>query len=75
MVIATSRSDPFNEGYPPSSEADLDPGPDLSESLDDADRSASDEHRVAPEHRRHDAPMDANGFEDVDTLDDAEPGD
>lgn len=52
MVVSTSRPDPYDEGYPRSSAADLDPGPDLSESLDDADRVASDEHRVVPDGRR-----------------------
>jgi hypothetical protein len=66
MVVATSLPDPYDEGYPRSSEADLDPGPDLSGSLDDADLVASDEHRVAQEHHRHEAPLD---------TDDAEAGD
>jgi hypothetical protein len=44
MGVATSRPDACDEGYSQSSEADLDPGPDLSETLDDADRVASDEH-------------------------------
>jgi hypothetical protein len=52
MVLSTSRLDPYDEGYPRSSEADLDPGTDFSESLDDADRVASDEHRVVPGGRR-----------------------
>jgi hypothetical protein len=72
MVAATLRPDSFDEGYPRSSEADLDPGPDLSESLDDADLVASDEHRVVPERRRHDGPPDdEDRFEDVE---DAESG-
>lgn len=58
MVAATSKPDPYDEGYPRSSEADLDPGPDLSESLDDADRAASDEQRVVPEDRRPDGSTD-----------------
>lgn len=52
MVAATSQPNPYDEGYPRSSEATLDPGPDLSESLEDADRVASEEHRVAPAGRR-----------------------
>jgi hypothetical protein len=38
MVVPTSGPDSYNEGYPRSSDADLDPGPDVRESLDDADR-------------------------------------
>jgi hypothetical protein len=66
MVVETSSPDPYDEGYPRSSEADLDPGPDLSGSLDDADLVASDEHRVVPEHHGHEAPLH---------TDDAEAGD
>jgi hypothetical protein len=66
MVVATAWPDPYDEGYPRSSEADLDPGPDLSGSLDDADLVASDEHRFVPEHHRPEAPLD---------TDDAESGD
>jgi len=74
MVVATSWSDPYDEGYPLSSVADLDPGPDLSESLDLADLEASDEHRVVPERRRHDSRADnTDRFEDTDDADDAEP--
>lgn len=73
MVVATSRPDPYDAGYPRSSQADLDPHPDLSESLDDADRVASDEHRVVPEGRRHDGPTDdEDRFGDADAVDDAE---
>jgi hypothetical protein len=63
MVVATSWPDQYDEGYPRSSEADLDPGPDLSGSLDDADLVASDEHRVVPGHHRHEAPPDADEAE------------
>jgi hypothetical protein len=63
MVVATSWPDPYDEGYPRSSQADLDPP---NGSLDDADLVASDEHRVVPEHHRHGAPLD---------TDDAETGD
>ncbi len=63
---------PFDEGYPPSSEADLDPGPDLTESLDDADRDARAEHHFAPEGRRPDGSIeDEERFEDADRVDDA----
>jgi hypothetical protein len=73
MVVSTSGPDPYNEGYPRSSEADLDPGPDLGESLDDADRAASDEHRVVPERRRPGGAANyEDRFEDADDLDDAE---
>ena len=58
MVVATSQPNPYDEGYPRSSEADLDPGPDLSESLDDADRAASNEQRVVPKDRRPDGSTD-----------------
>ena len=67
MVAATSKPDPYDEGYPRSSEADLDPGPDVSESLDDADRVASDEQRVGPQGPRPDGSTDAEDqFEDAD---------
>jgi hypothetical protein len=72
MVLSTSKLDPYDEGYPRSSEADLDPGPDLSESLDNADRVASDEHRVVPGGRRLDGLTDDEGrYEDADDADDA----
>jgi hypothetical protein len=72
MVFSTSKLDPYDEGYPRSSEADLDPGPELSESLDDADRVASDEHRVVPGGRRPDGPTDdEDRYEDADDRDDA----
>jgi hypothetical protein len=67
MVAATFTPDPSDEGYPRSSKADLDPGPDVSESLDDADRVASDEHRVVLEGRRPDGATD-----DEDRSEDAE---
>jgi len=66
-VVAASRPDPFDEGYPRSSVADLDPGPEVSESLDEADLVASDEHRVVPEHQRQDESADDDDpFDDVD---------
>jgi hypothetical protein len=65
MVVSTSRPDPYDEGYPRSSAADLDPGPDLSESLDDADRVASDEHRVVPDGRRLGQLTDDGDADDV----------
>jgi hypothetical protein len=65
MIVATYRADAHDEGYPRSSESDLDPRPSLGESLDDADLVTSDEHRVAPERRRHDGPTDVND-DDVD---------
>lgn len=48
----------FGEGYPRSSEADLDPGSDLTESLEDADREAVKEQRCAPEGRGPDGSAD-----------------
>ena len=74
MVVATSSIDPHDEGYPPSSEVDLDPGPDVSETLDEADLLASDEHRVVPEHQRHDGSDSEDRFDDADDVDDAESG-
>ena len=67
MVGSTSTLRPSDDGYPRSSQADLDPGPNLSESLDDADRVASSEHRVVPEGRRLDGSTD-----DEDPSDDAD---
>jgi hypothetical protein len=73
MADAASKADSDDEGYPQSSEADLDPGPDLSESLGDADRAAGDEHRAAPEGRRPDESIeDEERFEDADGVDDEE---
>jgi hypothetical protein len=74
MVVATSCTDPHDEGYPRSSVADLDPGPDLSEFLGEADLVASDEHRVVPEHQRHDGTDNEDRFDDADDIDDAESG-
>lgn len=72
-MVDAPPPDSDDEGYPRSSEADLDPGPDLSESLADADLAASDEHRVAPERRRQDGPLtNEDGFENDDEVDDAE---
>jgi hypothetical protein len=73
MVVIPSEPDLFDEGYPRSSEADLDPGPDPSQSLEEADVVASDEHRVTLEHQRHNRPTDdADRFEDADSAGDAE---
>ena len=73
MVEATSRPDPSDEGYPRSSKADLDPGPDVSESLDDADRVASDEHRVVLDGRRPDgSTADEDDLADADDSDRAD---
>lgn len=67
MVVAASRPDPLDEGYPRSSVADLDPGPEVSESLDEADLVASDEHRVVPDHQRQgESADDDDPFDDVD---------
>ena len=74
MVAATESTDPLDEGYPRSSGADLDPGPDRSESLDEADLVASDEHRVVLEHRRHGETDDEGRFDEADDVDDAESG-
>ena len=69
VIRATAPPDPLDAGYPRSTAADLDPGPDLSESLEEADRTASDEHRVLPEHRRRSRPpYRGDGLEDVDNL-------
>jgi hypothetical protein len=69
MVGATLPPDPLDEGYPRSAAADLDPGPDLRESLEEADRAASEEHRVMPEHYRAAGPPDrGDGFEDIDNM-------
>jgi hypothetical protein len=68
-------SGPNDEGYPPSAEADLDPGPGmgLTESLEEADRELGDEHRTGPEGRRPDESIeDDDRFEDADRVDDAE---
>jgi len=68
-------ANPYDEGYPPSAEADLDlgPGPGLSESLEEADREVGDEHRIGPEGRRPDGSIeDEDRFEDADRVDDAE---
>lgn len=63
----------FDAGYPASSEADLDPGPQLAESLEDADRDAGDEHRFTPDGRRPDGSIeDEERFEDADRVDDAD---
>ncbi len=75
MVVPTSRSDSHDEGYPRSSAADLDPGPDLNESLDYADRLASDEHRVVLQGRQLDRSTEADRHEEADYLDDAESRD
>jgi hypothetical protein len=76
MVISTARraskTDPYDEGYPPSSEADLDPGPDPSESLDYADRLASDEHRVAVQGRRLEPSGNKENRYEADGVDDDE---
>jgi hypothetical protein len=48
----------YDEGYPPSSRADLNRGPDASESLDEADREVGDEHRFVPEGRHADDSVD-----------------
>jgi hypothetical protein len=72
-VVDTPRPDSYDDGYPRSSEADLDPGSDVSESLADADLAASDEHRVAPERRQDGSFTNEDGFANADDVDDAEP--
>lgn len=67
MVATPFRPSSGDEGYPPSSIADLDPGPDLIGSLEDADRTACDEHRVRPWSRRPTRSLD-----NEERLDDAE---
>ena len=65
--------DPYDDGYPPSGKADLDPGPTLSESLDEADREVGDEHRTRPEGRLADGSIeDEEHFDDDDQVDDPE---
>ena len=67
MVVATSGPEPYDEGYPRSLEADLDPGPGQSQSLEDADREASNEQRVVLDDRRTDGSTDSEGrFEGTD---------
>jgi len=66
---------PYDEGYPPSSESDLDPGvgPHLSESLEEADREVGEEHRIEPPGRRPDGSIeDEDRYEDADRVDDDE---
>jgi hypothetical protein len=67
----------FDEGYPRSSEADLDPGPDLGESLDEADREAGNEQRHVPEGSRPDESIEDEdrfeGYGDADEAAAAEP--
>jgi hypothetical protein len=67
----------FDEGYPVSSETDLDSGPDESESLDAADREARNEQRFVPEGPRPDESIeDEDRFEgsgDADEVVEAEP--
>lgn len=58
MAAATSTVRPYDAGYPRSSEADLDPGSDVTGSLEDADREAGDEQRVAPEGRGPDSSVE-----------------
>lgn len=55
MAAVKSGTSEDDEGYPPSSAADLDPGPDTSESLEEADRESRAEQRVSPEGRGPDA--------------------
>jgi hypothetical protein len=67
----------FDEGYPLSSEGDLDPGPDLGESLDEADREAGNEQRYVPEGSRPDGSIEDEdrfeGYGDADEAAAAEP--
>ena len=63
--------DPYDEGYPPSGKGDLDPGPALSESLDEADREVGDEHRTRPKGQRPEGSTDdEDRSEDADQVDD-----
>jgi hypothetical protein len=69
MTGATQPPDPLAEGYPRSTAADLDPGLDLSQSLEEADRAASNEHRVMPEDYQPAGPPDrGDGFENIDDM-------
>jgi len=77
LLTVAARGEPmagqYDEGYPPSAEADLDPGLGLSESLEEADREVGDEHRTSPEGRRPDGSIeDEDRFDDADRVDDAE---
>lgn len=69
-------TDQYDEGYPESAAEDLDPGDDVVESLDDADRELSAAHTVEPEGRRPEgAVQDEDRLEDAhdaDEVDDAE---
>ena len=72
MTVATSTVDRY-DGYPRSSEADLDPGLSLTESLDDADRAMGQEQRFTPEGQRPDCSIeDDERFEESDGVDDAD---
>jgi hypothetical protein len=69
MLAATSKPDLYNEGYPRSSEADLDPGPERCESLEEADLVISDEHRVVLVGRGAGGSRDdETSFEDADDV-------
>jgi len=73
MAVVRPRIDDYDDGYPGSADADLDPGPNLTESLDAADRATGQEHRVAPSGQRPDGSIeDEERFEDADEVDDAE---
>ena len=73
MTVATSTVDRYDDGYPRSSEADLDPGSSLTESLDDADRAMGQEQRFTPEGQRPDCSVeDDERFEESDGVDDAD---
>ena len=74
MVVATSRTDPHDEGYPRSTVADLDPGPTRANPSKKPISSRSHEHRVVPEHQRHDRTDNEDRFDDADDIDDAESG-
>jgi len=67
----------FDEAYPLSREADLDPGPDMGESLDEADLEAGNEQRYVPEGRRPDDSIEdedrVEGSGDADEVAEAEP--
>ncbi len=64
---------PFDEGYPRSTVAALDPGLIHTVSLDHADHEAGGEHRIELQGRRPDGAIeDDERFEEADALDDAE---
>lgn len=72
-MTTLAPADDYTEGYPSSTEADLDPGPALTTSLEDADREVGREQRHALEGRRPDGSIeDEEHIENGDAIDDVE---